>query len=189
MDRRLVQRAIDGDHDAFTRLTQLTIDRSYALGRLVLHDDEQARDAVQEAYVSAWRDVRSLRDPDRFEAWLRRLVVRSCYRIARRERRRLVVEVREIPLGDDLQVRDGVDAMVALADRDELERAFRRLDPALRAALVLRHYAGLSLEESADAMGVPLGTAKSRLFRAHRAMRALLEADARTDLASEGSPA
>lgn len=183
MDRDLVERAISGDRDAYTELVRQTIDRSYALATLILRDPELARDATQEAYVAAWRDLSSLRDPDEFDAWVRRLVVRSCYREAGRERKRRHVDIDQIPLS-------GVGAVpnssAQLAQRDEVERGFRRLDPDLRAALVLRFYEGLSLAEVADTMGVRLGTAKSRLNRAAAAMRANLDADARSSLLPEG---
>jgi RNA polymerase sigma-70 factor, ECF subfamily len=184
VDRELVLRAMGGDHDAFTRIARTTIDGQYAVARLILHDGDRAQDAIQEAYVAAWRDLSSLRDPDRFEAWLRRLVVRAAYREAKRERRVRTVDISVIPLAD---ARD--DGPRDVADRDALDRAFARLEPESRTVLVLHHYLGLSLPEVADAMGVPLGTAKSRLHRATEAMRAALEADARSPLIRVGRPA
>jgi len=186
VDRDLVERAIGGDRHAYTELVRSSIDRSYALATLVLRDPERARDAVQEAYLAAWRDLASVRDPDRIDGWLRRVVVRACYAELRREGRHRRVEVRELALAEEGFVGD---AGEHLAQRDQLERAFRRLDPDQRTALVLRHYLGLSLAEVADAMGVPLGTAKSRLNRATQAMRAGLDADARTALLPEGRSA
>lgn len=181
MDRELVLRAMGGDHGAFTQLARATIDGSYALARLIIRDSDRAEDATQEAFIAAWRDLSSLRDPDRFEAWLRRLVVRAAYREAKRERRSRSVDINEITLADDR-----VDGQREIAERDALERAFRRLDPEFRTVLILHHYVGLSLPEAADAMGVPLGTAKSRLHRATGAMRAALEADARSPLVAAG---
>ncbi|HEY6569499.1 MAG TPA: RNA polymerase sigma factor [Candidatus Limnocylindrales bacterium] len=181
MDRYLVQRAISGDRDAYTELVRQSIDRSYALASLVLRDPEWARDATQEAYVTAWRDLSSLRDPDRFDAWIRRIVVRSCYRESSHERRRRHVDVHQLSLVGAI-----ADSSVQLAHRDELERGFRRLDPDLRTVLVLRHYMDLSLAEVAESLGVPIGTAKSRLNRATKAMRANLDADARSSLLPEG---
>jgi RNA polymerase sigma-70 factor, ECF subfamily len=124
--------------------------------------------------VIAWRDLPGLRDPDRFDPWLHRLVVRSCVREATRERR-LVANLRVLPL----EHLAGPDEYVSLADRDQLERGFRRLDPEQRAILVLRHYAGFEPTEIAEIIGIPAGTARSRLHHAHRAMRAALDADAR----------
>ncbi len=183
MERDLVLRAMGGDHDAFTQLARTSIDRAYAVARLILRDEHRAQDATQEAFIAAWRDLSALRDPDRFEAWLHRLMVRACYRAARQERRQRLVEVRELDL--DRPAAQPLD----LADRDELERAFRRLDPEHRTVLVLHHYVGLTLPEAAEAMGVPVGTAKSRLHRATRAMRAAIEADRRSALVPEGRTA
>ena len=184
MDRNLVERAISGDRDAYTELVRLTIDRSYALATLILRDPEWARDATQEAYVTAWRDLSSLRDPDRFDAWIRRIVVRACYRESARERRRRHVDIGELDLAGAV-----ADSSLLLAQRDELERGFRRLDPDQRTALVLHHYLGLSVAEVAESMGVPVGTAKSRLHRATNAMRATLEADARAPMTPGRRPA
>lgn len=183
MRRDLVQRAMAGDHDAFGELARQSIDRLYVIAQLILHDAERARDATQEALVAAWRDIAALRDPDRFEAWLRRLLVRACYREARRERSRRRVEVRmtELDLGAPDPSREAI-------DRDQLERGFRSLDPEQRALVVLHYYVGLPLQETADALGIPIGTVKSRLFRSTRTLRATLDADARPGLQGVTSP-
>ncbi len=183
MQRDLVERAMAGDHGAFSELARLSIGRLFAVARLILRDQQRAEDATQEALVAAWRDLSSLRDPDRFEAWLRRLLVRACYREARSTRRRQLIEVRVRPL-DDVDP----DTSVDLADRDQLERGFRHLDTDQRAILVLHYYLGLPLTEAADVLHVPVGTAKSRLHRATQAMRATLEADARSPRLFEGRP-
>jgi RNA polymerase sigma-70 factor (ECF subfamily) len=185
VDRVLVERAIAGDREAYTELVKQSIDRSYAFAGLILRDPDRARDATQEAYVKAWRGLSSLRDPARFDAWLRRLVLRACYQEAGRERRHRHVEIAEIDVGGTVRMAVA-DSTIDLATRDQLERGFRRLKPDQRAVLVLRHYLDLTIEETADAMGVPLGTAKSRLHRATSAMRAVLEADARAALTTEG---
>jgi RNA polymerase sigma-70 factor (ECF subfamily) len=174
MRRDLVQRAVDGDHDAFSELARLSIDKLYAIARLILHDEERAKDATQEALVAAWRDLSALRDPDRFDVWLRRLLVHACYREARRERARHRMEVHVDP------VRQGVpDTSAALADRDEIERGLRHLEPEQRALLVLHYYLGMPMQETADSLGWPIGTVKSRLHRTTQALRATLDADAR----------
>ena len=174
MRRDLVQRAMAHDHEAFSELARLSIDKLYAIARLILHDTQRAEDATQEALVAAWRDIAALRDPDRFEAWLRRLLVRACYREARKERARRLVEV-HVPVFD----RSVPDATRDVADRDELERGFRNLTPDQRALVVLHYYLGLPVSETADALGIPVGTVKSRLNRTTQALRARLEADAR----------
>jgi RNA polymerase sigma-70 factor, ECF subfamily len=183
MQRDLVEQAIAGDHDAFSELARISIARLFAVARLILRDDERAEDATQEALVAAWRDLSSLRDPDRFEAWLHRLLVRACYREARRERRRGSFEVH-------VQTIEGwvPDRSLDLAIRDQLERGFRRLDADQQIVLVLHFYLGFTLTEAADVLGVPAGTVKSRLHRATQAMRSALEADARSPLLTEGRP-
>ena len=168
MDQReLVERAGRGDHDAFGQLVRERLARLDAAARLILHDPELARDAVQEALVGAWRDLPGLRDPDSFDAWIHRITVRSCLGILRRRRRR-VVEVELTPMAD-VPVGDTDSSVV---DRDEVERALRRLQPDQRAVVVLHYFLGLPLPETADALGIPLGTAKSRLHRSLAAMRA-----------------
>ena len=175
MDRDLVEAARRGDREAYADLLRSRGDRLFALAQRILRDVDRTEDAVQEALVIAWRDLPGLRDPDRFDAWLHRLVVRSCVHEAMRQRR-LVANLHVLPA--DLAA--GPDDFLSVADRDQLERGFRRLDPQQRAILVLRHYAGFEPAEIADILGIPAGTARSRLHHAHRAMRAALDADART---------
>ena len=172
--RELVELARNGDREAFSALAASVIDRLYATAVLILGDHSMADDATQETIVRAWRDLPSLRDVDRFDAWLRRLLVNACRDEGRRQRR-WRPEVTLLPIHDAVVA----DTSGMLADADALERGFRRLRPDHRAVVVLRHYHGLSLPEVADAIGIPLGTAKSRLHHATHALRAALEADAR----------
>jgi RNA polymerase sigma-70 factor, ECF subfamily len=181
MQRDLVERAMAGDHDAFSELARVSIGRLFSAARLILRDDGRAEDATQEALVAAWRDLSALRNPDRFEAWLHRLLVRACFREAKRGRRRWAIESEVRPLATAEP-----DPALDLADRDQLERGFRRLDPEQRVILVMHYYLGLSLDEAAGALGIPPGTARSRLHRAMAAMRAALDADARTPLIHNG---
>jgi RNA polymerase sigma factor (sigma-70 family) len=175
MQRDLVIRAQGGDHDAFSALATEVIGRLHATARLILRDVELADDAVQDALIAAWLDIRGVQDADRFEAWLHRLLVRACYKVAGRARRRQVTEVALLP-ADAPAVPDG-GGLLAL--RDQLERGFRRLSPEQRAVLVLHHYMGLTDGEAADALDIPVGTLKSRLNRATQALRAALDADER----------
>jgi len=175
MQRDLVVRAQAGDVDAFSTLTAGRTNRLFAAARLILRDDERAADAVQDALLRAWLDLRGLRDPDRFDAWLHRLLVRACYRAARRHRSREIVEINLASTSDPVTS----DTQHAIAIRDQLDRGFRRLTPQQRAVIVLHHYLGLSLAESAEILAIPLGTMQSRLSRATQAMRAVLEADER----------
>jgi RNA polymerase sigma-70 factor (ECF subfamily) len=139
----------------------------------VLRDAERAEDATQEALVRCWRDLPSLRDTGRFDAWLNRLLMRAIndeFRAARRARAAVTI------LHLEPATRDTTDEV---AVREQLDRGFRRLTLEHRAVLVLRLYLGLSLEETATTLGIPAGTAKSRLHYATAAMRDALEADAR----------
>ena len=175
MDQReLVERAGGGDHDAFALLAGASIARIEATARLILRDGELAQDAVQDALIRAWRDLPGLRDPDRFEAWLHRLTLNACLDAARRRRRRPIeVELTVEPpaLGDSAGLID---------DRDQLERGFRRLSVEQRAVLVFHYYLGLSVPALAETLGIPPGTAYSRLHRALEAMHAALLADDQT---------
>ena len=174
MDRDLVEAARRGDREAYADLIRPRGDRLFALAQRILRDVDRTEDAVQDALVIAWRDLPGLRDADRFDAWLYRLVVRPCVREAVRMRL-VVTNLLMLPL--DLPA--PTDDFLSFADRDQLERGFRRLDPQQRAILALRHYAGYEPVEIAEILGIPAGTARSRLHHAHRAMRAALEADAR----------
>jgi RNA polymerase sigma-70 factor (ECF subfamily) len=178
----LVERARRGDRAAFAELAAASIGRLFNIAQLMLHDRDLADDAVQEALVLAWRDLRGLRDPAGFEAWLHRILVRCVYREAERERKRSVARMHLPAAGLDS------DASSTLADRDAIERGFRRLRPEHRAVLVLRHYLGYTDDEAAAAMSIPPGTVKSRLNRAVSALRAELEADARTNGLAMESP-
>ena len=178
-DIELVRRARQGDRDAFDLLMTAAIDHLYRIARLVLRDADRAEDAVQETLVRCWRDVPTLRDPARFDAWLNRLLTHAISDEARRHRAfsASVVLLRFEPAG--------ADETSSLADRDELARVFDRLSVEHRTIVVLHHYVGLTHEEAADAVGIPQGTAKSRLYYATNALRAALDADARTSSSNE----
>ena len=178
MDITLIQRAQEGDQAAFTVLAAAIVGRLERTARLILRDDERAADAVQDALVAAWLDIRALRDPARFEAWVGRVLVRCCYRLAGHERRRSVVEIRV----SDPEMAATDDPHRHVEDRDVIARAFDRLTAEQRAVLVAHHYLGLPDAEAADMLGLALGTYKSRLNRATVALRASLEADERAPL-------
>jgi len=152
-----------------------------AIAFRILRDADRADDAVQAALITAWRELRTLRDSDRFEPWLHRILTNECYAEARR-RRRWSTQVRLLPSpGGHLDS----DEIAAINDRDQLDRAFRRLTVEQRSVLVFHHYVGLPLIEVADRLGIPLGTAKSRLHHATNALRASLEADSRSPSSSQ----
>jgi len=170
----LVDRAKRGDREAFSVLAGGAVDRLYAIARLILRDTDLAEDATQDALVRAWRDLPTLRDVERFDAWLYRIVVRSCADIGRRRRRwRSELSVMPIEPAES-------DRAAELADRDQLERGLRRLSDAQRAILILTYYVGLSPSEAAGVLDIPAGTAKSRLHYALDALRAALAADERS---------
>lgn len=183
MQRDLVVAAQAGDHEAFEALAISEGDRLFALARLILRDVDRAHEAVQEALVQSWRALPQLRDPDRFGAWMRRLTVNACSEVARRDKR---WSARLTAVGPPEPV---ADAARDIADRDQLERGFRRLQPDQRAAIVLRYYLDLTVPQVADALGIPEGTAKSRLHHAMAALRAALDADARAGTDVRGSMA
>ena len=173
MDQRdLVERAKQGDHDAFATLAGDAIARLDAAARLILRDPELARDGVQDGFIRAWRTLPALRDPDRFDAWLRRLVVHSCIDIMRRRRHR-AIEVELTPIDGPT----GVDFASAIADRDLVEEVLRYLEPESRAIVVMHYFLGMPLPEVAGMLGLRLGTVKSRLHRSLLAMRVAVEAD------------
>jgi RNA polymerase sigma-70 factor, ECF subfamily len=174
MQVELVERAIRGDRDAFSSLAASHVDRCYAVAYRILRDPHRAQDATQQALLGAWRDVPTLRDAERFDAWLYRLVVHACYTESRGERRRVAriqVLVTDVSTSPDMAS--------SIATRDQLERAFRNLSPQQRAVVVLHHHLGYPLTEIAAMLGIPEGTARSRLHYAVRQLRAALDADDR----------
>jgi RNA polymerase sigma-70 factor (ECF subfamily) len=170
--RDVVEQAMRGDREAFGWLVNRTSDRMYAIATRILRDADLAEDALQAALITAWRELPRLRDPDRFEAWVRRLLVHACYAEARR-RRQWAGNVRVLPIDGPA---DG-DDILTIADRDALDRAFRRLSVEQRAVFVLHHHVGLQLIEIAECLGIPAGTARSRLHYATRLLRSAVEAD------------
>jgi RNA polymerase sigma-70 factor (ECF subfamily) len=168
-----VEQARRGDREAFAILAKTHGDRLVSVAHRILRDLGRAEDVVQQTLVIAWRELPRLRDPDRFEAWVNRILVRGCYEEARRARA-WGAQVRVLKVEPAAP-----DSSSELANRDELERGFRRLPPEQRAILVLHHYVGLAPAEIAETLGIPEGTTRSRLHYAHRAMRAALEADER----------
>jgi len=171
----LVIRARGGDRTAFSELAARSIGRLTAVARMILRDEFAAEDAVQETFIEAWRSLPGLREPEKFDAWTRRLLVRACFRTARRGKRVDAVEIRMTP-GDEPAVA-GHERDVHL--HDQLERGLARLSREQRAVVVLVYYLDLPMADAAAALGVPVGTTKSRLNRATQALRAAIDADNR----------
>ena len=175
MDAGLVIRAQRGDKEAYGLIATEIADRFLAVARRILRDLDLAEDATQQALLSVWQDLPQLRDPVRFEAWSYRLLVRACYTEGRRNRR-WAPNLRLLPSGEP----DAGDDLSSVVDRDQLERGFRHLSIDHRAVVVLHHYLDLPLDRVAEILGIPVGTAHSRLHHAMRGLRAALDADARS---------
>jgi RNA polymerase sigma-70 factor, ECF subfamily len=170
----LIDRARTGDRDAFGTIAASSIDRLYGIAVRVVHDRDQAEDAVQSTLLKAWRDLSSLRDSARFDAWLYRLLLRACYDEARTQRSFVAnISVVSVEPGE-------ADDSGRFADRDQLDRAFRRLPVEQRMVVVLHHYEGMPLTEVAEVLAIPVGTVRSRLHYALRTLRAAVEADDRS---------
>jgi RNA polymerase sigma-70 factor (ECF subfamily) len=184
MDRDLIDRAGRGDQEAFAMVVDLVSDTLFGLARRILRDPGLAEDVLQNALVTIWRKLPHLRDPERFEAWAFRILMNACYADAPRNRR-WSATVRILPTDRA----GGSDAIGSIGDRDELERAFRRLPLDQRSVFVLHHHVGLSLVAIADALGIPEGTARSRLHYATRALRAAVLSGRQESSISKERPA
>ena len=169
MDRVVVEQAQRGDREAFAVLARQMSDSLYSVAYRILRDTGLAEDALQNALVLAWRQLPRLRDPDRFEAWAHRILVHACYDESTRTRSWRTT-VTELPMAGPSHP----DATGTIDDRDELERAFQQLTVEQRAVFVLHHYLGWSLVEVAEMLGIPAGTARSRLHYAIAGLRAAL---------------
>jgi RNA polymerase sigma factor (sigma-70 family) len=186
MQIELVERARSGDHDAFSTLVRASGPRLLGAARLILRDPDQAQDAVQEALVLAWRNVRALRDPEAWDAWLYRLTVRSCYRAAKTVNRRAVVELHVVP---DREPVGDLDFATVVVERDRVGRAISRLPVDQRTVMVLHFYLDLPLTDAADILDIPVGTAKSRLHRGLEALRETVSQDSDAPSRTEERPA
>jgi RNA polymerase sigma-70 factor (ECF subfamily) len=180
--QELVQRAAQGDQEAFASLAQASSGRLYAVAYRILRDPYLAEDALQQTLITIWNELPRLRDPERFEAWSYRVVVRASTAEARRGKR-AASTLRLLP--DDADRASGPDEYGAVADRDRLDRGFRKLNADQRAVLVLHHYLGLTPVDMAEVLGIPVGTVGSRLHYATRALRAAIEADDRQESAED----
>ena len=172
MQQELIERAAHGDQQAFADLAAHHIDRCYALAYRILRDQNLAQDATQQALLNAWRDLATLRDAERFEAWLYRIVVHACY-VESRSRRRRTARVQALTIVPPT----GPDIATSVAQRDELQHAFALLTPEQRAVVVMHHHLGYPLTEIAATLGIPDGTARSRLHYAIRQLRLALDSD------------
>lgn len=178
----LVERARAGDHEAFSALARASFGRLFGAAKLILRDTDRAQDAAQEALVLAWKHVRAIRDPEAWDAWLYRLTVRACYRLAKSAKRRDVVELHVEPETEPT----GHDFTGPLVERERLGRELGRLPVDQRAVMVLHFYLDLPLTEAAAVLGIPVGTAKSRLHRGLETLRIALSEDGMVDASTTG---
>ena len=178
MQRDLVERAKAGDLDAFAQLVRASAPRLKGVAHLILRDAHRAEDALQDALLLAWRDIRALRDPDAWDAWLRRLTVNACYKAAGKERRRKQVEVHVDP---DPSAARTLDATADVAEREWVLDELGRLDIDRRTVLVLHYYLDLSLPEVAEILDIPYGTVTSRLHRGLEQMRRQMQVSPAAD--------
>jgi RNA polymerase sigma factor (sigma-70 family) len=176
MNADRVRQAQAGDKEAFAAIAAGAISWMHRTARLILRDDDRANDAVQDALTNAWLDIRAIRDPERLDPWLRRMLVRACFRVSASEARHRSRVTRALSVNARPSLQD---ASADVVLRDQIDRAFRRLTPDQRAVLVMRHYLDLSDSQAAEALGIPPGTVKSRLSRAAAALRAAIDADER----------
>ncbi len=179
MDRHLVEQAQQGDREAFTRLAFELSDGLFGVAHRIVRDFDTAGDVLQVALVRIWRDLPSLKDPDHVEGWCYRILVRACHDSLRKARRQPTT-LALLPRDDAV-----ADPAAAIADREELERAFRTIPVEQRAAIVLQYYRGMTLEQIAQVLGVPIGTVRSRIHYAKRTLRSAIEADARPVIQEE----
>jgi RNA polymerase sigma-70 factor (ECF subfamily) len=172
----LVERARTGDADAFEELASPLYPRLRRVAFSIVGEVSMAEDAIQQAMLDVWRGLPGLRDPERFESYCYRVLTNACHSEGRRRQR----WTRPLPhLGHETEATDEVRVV---NDQDQLERGFRRLSLEHRTVIVLHYYADMTHEQMADAIGVPVGTARSRLHRAMAALRAALDAAERSDL-------
>src|SRR4051794_2502275 len=154
MRQQLVERAMRGDEEAFSSLAAESVDRCYALAYRILRDGQRAQDATQQALLGAWRDLPTLKEPKRFDAWLYQLTVNACY-LEARSHRRWTARIRVI---GSSRADTEPDIARSVANRDAIDVAFRTLSPERRAIVVLHHHLGFSLNEIAETLGIPVGT-------------------------------
>lgn len=164
MDRELLDRARRGDREAFDLIVAAKAENNYRIALAILGNDADARDAAQDAFVAAWRRIGDLRDIDRFDAWLGRILINQCRSALRRRRR-----VREVALDELLGTTVGTSTTDGT--RTDFDDAFGRLSADQRAILVLHHLHGYGVREIGNWLGVPSGTVKWRLNRARNALQ------------------
>jgi len=180
-DTLLVERARRGDREAFDDLVDARLAATFRTALAILGNEADARDATQDIFLRAWRNLPELREPDHFSAWFGRIVVNTCRTAIRGRRRRIVreISVGSLPGEGDQLASPASPHEDRTADLDLLERALDRLTPADRTLLALHHFEHLPLGDIGERLGVPSKTVKSRLFSARRSLERALEVEGR----------
>jgi RNA polymerase sigma-70 factor, ECF subfamily len=178
LERELVEGARDGDRVAFDALVRRKVDVVYRTSLAILGREADADDATQETFLAAWRKLPSLRDPERFDAWLGRITVNACRLTLRRRRGVREISSDEMEGGEARVHGAGPELAESTADLDAFDRAFERLAVDDRALLLFHHRDELALGEIAARLGIPVGTVKSRLHRARQALERALTIEA-----------
>ncbi|MGH8936008.1 MAG: RNA polymerase sigma factor [Acidimicrobiia bacterium] len=164
-DRQLLYLFLAGDHRAFQDLMAAHEDRVFAVCLRMMRDREAALDATQETFLTLFRKADRFEGRAAFSTWLYRLAVNTCYDQLRRQKRH---RAEPLPETHDPPDAASADHLASVELRPDLERALAALDPEFRSVVVLSDLEGLALQTVAEALGLPLGTVKSRLFRGRR---------------------
>lgn len=164
-DAELLARIAEGDHEAFTEVMRTHEDRVFSVCLRIMGNRELALDATQEAFLTAFRKASQFKGESTFGTWVYRIATNACYDILRKRKRRPTEPLLEHAHPADPSAEASIDSA---ALRPEIERALASIPPEFRAAVVLSDIEGLGLSEVAKVLGVPVGTVKSRVFRARR---------------------
>jgi RNA polymerase sigma-70 factor (ECF subfamily) len=178
-DELLVERAVAGDTEAFGEIVRRWERRIYALAYGILGREDEARDAAQETFVAAFRSLPNFRGEAKVSSWLHRIAVNQCFTRQRRARVRAEASLEAAQENGRAQFASAHGSPVSLAEAGQRAEAVRRavaaLPHELREVVVLKEFEGLTFQEIAKALDVPLGTVKSRLYTALKQLRMRLE--------------
>ena len=164
-DAELLARVLDGDHEAFNQIMRNHEDRVFSVCLRIVGEREQALDATQEAFLTAFRKAEQFKGNSALGTWIYRIAVNTCYDLLRKQKRR-----RTDPIPDHLEPADHAaeDAVDSAGLRPGIQRALALIPEDFRVAVVLSDIEGMALPDVAELLGVPVGTVKSRVFRGRR---------------------
>lgn len=165
LDIELIGRYLEGDLDAFNELMDAHEDRVFAICIRMLQDREAALDATQDTFLTVFRKADRYKAQAAFSTWLYRVAVNTCYDHLRRRKRK---QTERLPETHDPADPSAADAFGSVEVRPDIDAALAELSPEFRAAVVLVDLQGMSLEQAGDTLDIPMGTVKSRLFRARK---------------------